>query len=215
MKKIDEILLESGLLQPDPKRRTEYGYVYEGGLSRVLQHTKNPFAIITAFRKNYSLKQNRQRNNKLESDLKKNRAGGIKLIGHWKEGPNGMEYEDAEKQGLLEAVTEESYFIPKPNDIEYEDFETLILGLTKKYKQDAAVISDGKAVYELFNTGRKKEIGTKVTFSKMGEIYSQMRGQPSRTFMFEGSIQPINVSSRRLFRDLGLLWLTESGMITS
>ena len=212
MKDISKITEESEYLADKLEYdRLEYGYIYEAGLSKVLQHTKNPFAILTAFRKDFSLKQNRQSNSSLESDLKANKSGGVKLIGHWMEGPEGIPFDITADKNLLAEVTEESYFVPKAMDIEYDAFETLILRLVKKYKQDAAVISNGNTVSKLFKTGRKKEIEKKVTTENLAAIFSQIRGRPNYTFLFEGTIQPINVSSRYLFRDLGLKWLSESG----
>lgn len=216
MKEISQILEESGYLSDRSEyERLEYGYIYEAGLSRVISHTKNPFAILTAFRKKFTLKQNRQRNKGLESDLKSSKAGGIKLIGHWMESPDGIPYDVAASKKLLEEVTEESYFVPKPKDMEYNAFEAIILLLVKKHEQDAAIISNGSEISELSRNGRKKIAGRTVTIGKIATVYSQIRGRPKSTFLFEGTIQPVNVSSRYLFRDLGLKWLSESGVIVS
>jgi hypothetical protein len=189
----------------------EEGILNEAGLSRVLSHAKNPFAVLTSFRDKYTLKQNRDRNKKLEGDLRSIRAGGIKLIGHWEEAPDGMDWKEAKKLGKVEDIVEESYFIPKPKDVSVEEFRENILKLVKKYDQDAAVFGDGKMVYLLFPDNSDMKLGPKLTADKMGQAWSKVRRGSGRKvpFVFEGTINPSNNFHRMALQRRGVKWFTD------
>ena len=86
------------------------GLLNEAGLSRVLSHAARPFVILTAFRDDFSLKQNRNRNKQLEQKFREINAGGIKLIGYYQE------------EGTPAPSREESYFVPIPSSMFLMDF---------------------------------------------------------------------------------------------
>ena len=199
MKQIGHLLEEHGYL--------EEGILNEAGLSRILKHTERPFAIITAFRSNFSTKENRQRNRKLESSFKKMKAGAIKLVGHWEEAPDGMTWKEAKTQGKAEDVTEESYFVPMPQDMQYNSFREAVISLAKKFNQDAVVIGNGEEVL-LVDKGNNK-IGTigKATFGKLGQAYSTLRGHGKLPFVFEGTVGPSNNIHRMVLKERGLSWV--------
>lgn len=199
-----ENLIES---YDEPEPRLEEGILYEGGLARVWQHTKRPFSIITAFRNNFSLKQNRRRNSELEKFLKPIGAGAIKLTGHWEEAPDGMSWEEAKRLGLTEDVTEDSYFVPMPKDMEFEEFRDFNLKLVKKYNQDAAIIGDGKTVGLLWKDGSFTNLGTP-TWDKFGQSYSTIRDKKI-PFIFEGTIQPSNNLHKMALKMRGISWFSE------
>ena len=183
----------------------EEGILYEGGLGRVLQHTKNPFVVITAFRDEYSLSQNRSRNKQLESKLKKFPAGGIKLTGFWDEAPDGMDYEEARKKGELTPLKEESYFVPMPKNFEFDEFRTIAIKIMKEFHQDAILIGDGKKAWLEYKDGKIESKGS-MSVTKMAQAYSRLRNQPKRTFVFEGTVQPSNNMHRQVFKERGIMW---------
>ncbi|MDX1472204.1 MAG: hypothetical protein R3213_11960 [Flavobacteriaceae bacterium] len=186
----------------------EEGILNEAGLSRILQHTEDSFAIITAFRGNFSLAENRKRNRKLEAALKPLKAGGIKLTGHWEEAPDGVSWEDAKKTGRVEDVVEESYFIPKPSSISVEDFRAELVKLAKKFNQDAFVFDDGRNLTLVGKNGKViDKLGSKATFGKIGQAYSTLRGRPKTNFVFEGTIDPSNNLHRQSLTLRGLSWV--------
>lgn len=187
----------------------EEGLLYEGGLNRVIHHTKSPFMIITAFRGNYSLKENRRRNKQLSNDLKKLKMGGIKLVGHWEEAPSGLSWKDAKKAGQVEDVIEESLFVPKSKTMKLSAFEIFAQDMAKKYNQDAVLFGDGEKIYLIFKGGGKDQIGKNITVNKLSQAYSTLRRKPGIPFVFEGTVQPSNNFHRMAMQRQGLLWFTE------
>lgn len=166
-------------------------FINEAGLSRVWQQTNDKsvaYAIITAFRSERTLSQNRAENRKLTAELRKNGFGFIKLDGFW-----------IENEGTPEEieVEEESFFITAPPN-ESDKLKGLIRKMVKTYNQEAAVFrpaatkdgggsgGDGSA-HLIKNNGSEVQIG-KPTFSKVGSIYSRMRGRASKTFVFERAV---------------------------
>jgi hypothetical protein len=192
----------------------QFGTVSEAGLSRVWAKTKEPFAIITSFRDDPSrgstpaarLKANRQMNKKLLSFLNSNRMGAYKLIGHWEEAPEGMSYAQAKARGMTQDVTEESFMVPKPKDMPEEEFRAAMVSLMRAYKQDAIVYGDGTSVMLIFQDGSTSGIGSKPSFNRVAQAYSQLRNRPGVPFVFEGVAAPINVTSRQAFDAIGLYW---------
>ena len=203
MKKIQDIL---------ENRHLDEGILYEAGINRVMSHaSKGPFAVITAFRGNFSLKQNRDRNKQLESEFRKIKSGGIKLIGHWEEAPDGMSWEEAKKSGRTDDIVEESYFIPMPQSMDFEEFKDAIHGMVRKFNQDAAVIGDGSKIYLLFQNGSLDSIGSSVTAGKISQAYSKIRrgGGKKIPFVFEGTIQPSNNIHRMALQRRGVKWFSD------
>ena len=88
----------------------------------------NDFAIISAYRNKFSKKENIKRNRKLRTVLNKKKMGVYQLVGHWLEAPDGKEYDKVDKNELTDTV-ERSYFITRPDEMSYTDFEKLIVEL--------------------------------------------------------------------------------------
>jgi hypothetical protein len=185
------------------------GILYEAGLSRVLSHTSKPFAVITAFRDDYSLSQNRGRNSQLESVLKQLRAGGIKLIGFWQEAPDDMSYAQAKKEGKLTPVKEESYFIPMPQHLDWERFYETMKKVGKKFNQDAILLGDGKSAWLEYKGGKKESVGS-IGFNKMNQAYSKLRRGNQIPFVFEGTMQPSGIMHRMALQKRGVRWFSEN-----
>lgn len=181
------------------------GIIVEAGLSRILSHS--PFAILTAFRADYTLKQNRQRNKRLESRFREVGVGGIKLIGHWLEAPDGEWYGHNLSEidpELLQDVVEESYFVPLPRGMGYDQFQQWVVDRIIEFNQDAAVISDGKGVYLIDKAGDLTHIGNDISVGKISQAYSSIKG---KTFVFEGTIAPSSNAHRLLLQQRGLRWI--------
>lgn len=151
----------------------------EISLSRVWQHANNekiPFSIITAFRGEYTLKQNINRNKDLASKIKKEGYGYFYLDGHWIEN-EGQENEID--------VAEKSIFI-----IGDENDNGKLLGLVKKwnkeYNQDACIFKadNSKEVELIFQDGKREKVG-QFKPNVVSQAYSKIKG--GRTFIFEGA----------------------------
>ena len=105
------------------------GLLNEAGLSRLLAHAAGPFVILTAFRGNFSLKQNRDRNKQLEQKFREIDAGGIKLIGYYQE------------EGAATPSREESYFVPMPSGMLLTDFMGWAQSVIQEFDQESAVFA--------------------------------------------------------------------------
>jgi len=178
------------------------GVIAEGGLSRVLTHRTQPFAILTAYRGDYSLKENRARNRQLESKLRSISAGGMKLVGHWQEGPDGEWSPDLDPE-LLTDVVEESYFVPKPNSLDESSFREWVVGVLVEFSQDAAVYSDGEKIYLIDQNHDLITIGNNISVGKVQQAYSEIRG---KSFVFEGSIYPSSIAHRMALKNRNIFW---------
>jgi hypothetical protein len=152
--------------------------VNESTLSRVWQHNENDqtvFAILTAFRGQYSREENLKRNAILAADVRKLGYGFFYLDGYW-----------IENQGSAEErhVSEDSLFvIGKASD---KNFANNLHNLGNKFDQEAIVLKDQDGVKLVFNNGSVQSIGT-VRPGEMGLIYSKIRrrkDRPPATFVF-------------------------------
>ncbi len=187
------------------------GRLDEAGLSRVISHAqKRGFAILTAFRDKYSLKDNRSRNRRLLGQLKSQKMGPIQLNGHWKEAPPGLDYDTAKRKGLLVDVSEESFFVPQASGMKFDQFEKVIssLGLSG-FDQDAILIGNPEdGAWLKFKGGGKENLG-RLSVGKTADAYSKMRKKNRRIpFIFEGTSRPSNFLSAMAFQKTGLNWLT-------
>lgn len=151
----------------------------EASLGRVYQHVKKAahqsLGIISGWRGENSGKENKEANKKLMSSIRSLGLGAFKLVGWWKECPEGKkDCEDSER-----VLTRERSFgivgISKAD----------LVKLTKKFKQEASVFlgpeTDGKAV--VIEPGKPDFTIGKFVPSKVADVYSRVRGRP---FVFEG-----------------------------
>lgn len=201
--------------------------IYAGGVYRVIQiGNKKPYAAITAFRKEYSLEENRKRNQKLLENIKNMGLNTYSLIGFFKECPtNKPNCSDNEKI----KVEEESFFVPYREDaLPLKDFIEKITKLGKTFGQDSVLIGLPSAYsyeqkeisifsysiktgyhYYLTPSAVEANIGKKVTPSKL-EDYGSIAIDPKKNRKIEwlvtGVKHPINVTSRMKFKAQGLLW---------
>lgn len=154
--------------------------INEMSLARVYQHVKDTegedsMAILTGWRAGRTRKQNDEANAKLMADIRSLGLGAFKLLGRWKECPEGQNDCEPDERVL---VKEHSFGVI---GMSHEDTKRLV----KKYGQDAAVYlgpeTEGKAVL-VYPHRSDDKIGA-FTPSKVADVYSQIRGS---TFVFEG-----------------------------
>lgn len=180
----------------------------EAGLSRVLQKIKqenNDFAVISAYRDKYDKKENIKRNRKLRTEFNKKKMGVYQLIGHWRECQlEDVDYEDCPKEYIVDAI-ERSYLVIKPKEMEQESFKDLIHDMTKRYKQDASVITLDGIIYTIEPTGKMSKIGDTITLNKIAQAYSRHVKKQNLPFVFEAEVPSTN-NGRRLFRLNNLLY---------
>lgn len=154
----------------------------EANINRILYHVKNSdIAFITAFRSNLSKKQNLENNKKLALDIHNIGLSYIKVTGNYKE-------EDNPK-----FTTEDSFVIIHQDDSKekQDEFFEEMLGLCRKYDQDAVLISlknrkdipiasynsDGNIVYGPFD---------KLTLKDIEDFYTKIHNYK---FKFESIVE--------------------------
>ena len=104
----------------------------ESDWSRLYYHKNNGCFMISAYRNENSEEVNKQKTEKLASELRDKNLGFIRILGGFIENkgtPNEVE------------VVEESFFVPKPKGVSDEDFFDIAIQLCKDYDQDSVLIS--------------------------------------------------------------------------
>lgn len=186
----------------------EFGSVNEASLARLVTMAKSKdFCVASAFRKDFTLKQNRQRNKELFPILQSRKMGGYMLVGHWQEAPDGTEWKDATPE-QLEDITEESVLFVRPDSMPREEFIELGVSIAKKFNQDAVIIGlQGEGIFLYFKNGQRDQIGTDITVGKIAQAYSQLRGGNPSPFVFEGSLEPTSNVGRMAFSVNNILYV--------
>lgn len=153
-------------------------------------------------------KDNRARNRELLNTLNAKKMGAYRLVGYFQYPPEGMNYEDARKEGkLLPASREESFFVIKPQNMDYEEFKSMVSDLAlKEYAQTSYIICDGNEIFEISSTGQRS-LGNKLIMSKIEQAYSRMRGHGDMPFVFAGMSTPTDMGQMRYFASIGLVWV--------
>lgn len=165
-------------------------------------HLKRGFAMLTAFRSEYTISENRGRNRKLAGDLKANGYSYIKVTGgyietitsdnvNWKEGdviPNDPEHRQL-------AVMEESFLVPmfnvetKETITDLKSFRNDMIDLGIKYEQDSVLIAppegQGKPEYVITNsrngvTGSVDCTFDTLTIASVADTYFSMKEKTIR-----------------------------------
>lgn len=156
----------------------------EKSTSRLYRQMRNPFAIISAFRHEYSHKENHSRNKQLAIDIMNYiDVGGLSLIGHWMESPDtSIDWREVPFKNLVD-VKEDSYMVPISDNISFDEFKDIIAMLTAKYEQDASIISDGEDIYFLDKNGGMDHFAKNIHFSQDAQAYSTIQGK-SQAFTF-------------------------------
>lgn len=165
------------------------------GLSRVMQHLTDgrPFLLLTAYRAEYSEKENRQRNAKLAKDFVAAGLGGVQVQGVWTDTETG---EEARERSFL--LTDRPGAAPEGADAQEATPSDLLqfgLRMARKYDQQAVLFGDGKQVVLIFPHGassyKRVKIASQPSLSKEaldGAMAStDIKG---RKFVFEGYASP-------------------------
>ena len=209
MKKLHEIYAETTpIMSLDDwgPNSSNNNLISEAGLSRMLSQVKSDqdFAILTAYRGNYTKEQNIARNRDLRSELNKKKMGPYQLVGHWQECQDpSYDYKNCPKN-LLKDVIERSYMVVKPKDMEVEEFQKFIISMLQKFEQDGAVYRTGNDINILEKNGNTFKIGSGMSLGKIAQGYSQHVKKTNVPFTFEGVEVPSTNIGRRLFQEAGL-----------
>lgn len=172
--------------------------ISEDSLSMTLTAIKNKdFAILTAYRGNFSKADNIKRNRQLRAILNSNKMGVHQLVGHWQEAPAGKEYD----------VVERSYLVTKPDNMSFEEFKEIIFSLLTidGETRDAAIIKNDEGIFLLFNNGSLDKIGDDVTLGKINQAYSQ-HVKNNMPFVFEGIETPATNFAKQLYTKYNILF---------
>lgn len=152
--------------------------INEAKLSRVWQMAEGrSFAILTAFRSEYSREENLERNAQLANEIRSFGAGFWILDGVWVENPQSDNPVSAK---------EDSFFVSVPAG-EGLDLVRFVYDSMRKYDQEAAVIKPSAAgkVYLLLANGSRKSIG-QFSPNAVAQAYSQIR-KTGQSFVFESA----------------------------
>lgn len=179
--------------------------ITEAGLSRVLNKIENNvFSIITAYRGEYNKYQNITRNRNLRNEFNKRKMGVYQLVGHWREcSVDNVDYNDCPDDKLIDVV-ERSYLVVKPEDIEYGEFEDIIIDLVNKFDQDGAILKNDKGFFIVESSGNKFKIGSKMVLGKISQAYSQYIKKMDVPFVFEGVEVPNTNFGRQIAKEFGI-----------
>lgn len=165
----------------------------EASLSRIYQHsTESNIGMLTAYRGQYSVKQNEDRNSKLKSDILSMGFGYVPVVGHYIENPGTPNEQKVKEQSFL--------VISSANDS--GKLKNFLKRAGEKYDQDSVLYKDssneeavliGTASGRWPGLGQEEKIG-KWHPNRIGTYYSQMKGH--RTFTFESVEAPEGLMSR-------------------
>lgn len=212
----------------DYKNQVDYssiGRIDEAGLSRVWKKTtESDFAFFTTFRGERTFEENQRLLQKVIKDLNDKHLGPYLIDGHYPETVNGKKVD----------ASENSLMVVRPESMDIEKFLELIMDyisgpdfatgkiITDDHEekkkdflipQESALIGFVNSVskrvkkegfYLMYPSWKFAYIGDKLTFNKMGEMYSKMRGKKI-PFVFEGLRVPNSGQLSHLsYRNSGL-----------
>ena len=176
--------------------------ILEGSFNRLMSlMADKDFAIISAYRHEFSKEENIMRNRHLRGILNAKKMGVHQLVGHWLEAPSGVAYKDAKPEELTDII-ERSYFIAKPDGMDYKEFKKIILDcLTIDGEtQDCGLIHlHGGGYYCVYPNGSVDKIGDNLTIGKIAQAYSQYVKRLDLPFVFEGVERPSSNSGMKMF----------------
>ena len=116
--------------------------------------------------------------------------GVYQLVGHWREcSIENIPYDQCPADKLVDVV-ERSYLAIRPDTIAAKEFFNKCKFITKKWKQDGAVIRIqeifGDEIQILETSGETFGIGSGITLGKISQAYSQHVKKLNTPFVFEG-----------------------------
>ncbi len=177
------------------------GMLVENGLTRILNYISDKQLIVVS---GYNIP--------VEGDIpgptkwipvklnKNDDMFGTVFIGLWQKTGDSINHQDATPDQLANIVESCIMFI-KPEATDEATFKELAITLCVKYNHDSVLLRNEHGIHVLSKDGSTDKVATgPFTFDKLGEAYSKLRRKPSSSFIFEGTIQPINNISAYAFR---------------
>lgn len=157
--------------------------IKESSLSRVLDHIHGeyPFAIITAFRGNFSYKENILRNKILAAEIKTAGHGYFFIEGYWIEN-KGMEDE--------KKVSEDSIFVICKSGLAPDIFVKQMLTFANQWDQESIIIkTTPNKISCMDSSGNIISNISDFHPDSYGDEYSKLK-HSDRTFIFESISRP-------------------------
>jgi hypothetical protein len=148
---------------------------------------KKDYVMLTAYRNQYSKKENIKRNRDLRGAFNKKKMGAYSFIGHWQEcqavDENGkaVSWDRCPIDKLVDVV-ERSYMVLRPDDMDTEEFIDMSFKLGKKYDQDAILLRAGK-----YNGAYGSSNKSQFTKFKDGDLSMKVFAQAWSAFVKNGS----------------------------
>lgn len=186
----EEVFERYDLVSESGKKLGTFQKIEEGqSLSRVWKHSKNGFAMLSAFRNEYSEKENLNRHEKLKKELRKFDLGFFEVDRVYQD---ESEMINGKFNPAGKVDNELSLFVPFREELySFEEFEDIIMDAGYKYTQDSVLISEpeslgGKAKL-IFRDGREVYIGTNIGLDKTSDMFSALRkgSHRGRSFVVE------------------------------
>lgn len=183
----------------------------EGSFNRLYSILKkDTYAILSAYRVNFSKEENIARNRKLRGILNNYKMGVYQLVGHWQEAPDGKEYLETPKNELKDTI-ERSYVVKKPKEMSIEEFRKIIQdcltidGVT----QDCGILHlKNNSWVGYTSKGETFPIGEKLTLNKVAQAYSQWVKKLDVPFVFEFVECPSSNSGKMMYTKNNIKYLT-------
>lgn len=140
-------------------------------------HLENGFVILSAFRSEYTLSENRKRTRNMKNDIRDAGFGFIPVVGGYREiikqdNPNWEKADviSGKENERIYQTTEESVLVPnydmktKEPFSDFENLRKLAIKLGQKYDQDTVLISppQGKAHYVITSDRYASSVGSTV-----------------------------------------------------
>jgi len=186
----------------------------EGSLARLVEKTKEPFAIISAYRRYQddgktlrTKAENIVRNRELRTHLNRFKMGVHQLVGHWRECIDSSieDYRDC-PENMKKDVIERSYFVPMPPTEDVAEFKIKMLELAEKFNQDAIIFFDGSRVKVLGADGTEyDDLGNEIALNSISRGYSRHVLKQNVPFTFRGIPQPQGNTARMAETNSGLI----------
>ena len=174
----------------------EIEQIHESSLSRIQRKVeKHTSGTISAFRNEFTRKENLGRNKEMGAYLRTKGYSVTKIVGSWEETLSNNE---------KKTVNEESFFVSNQK-VEGDDkgeLESDLMKLGKKYDQDSVLIipSGGKNAYLVGTSNRedafpgkygtKMKIGSAKYGKVLTDIMSKIRGRPFALESIEEWVDP-------------------------
>lgn len=184
--------------------------ISEATLNRLLDfHKRGCWCIITAYRDSFKKPDNIKRNRILRGILNNHKMGVHQLVGHWRECTlDGVPYDKCPIDKLKDVI-ERSYFVPKPDDIPYEEFKKIMIELMTidGSTQDSILLYDGEEIKVYGSRGEVFSTYKNLSLNKIAQAYSQHVKKLDVPFIFEGVEIPGSISGRRVMASENIRYL--------